>query len=105
DFSQITSNVTLQNELRQLYGSVDNIDLWVGGLAEDHVPGASVGPLFQRIIATQFEHIRDGDRLWFENLYSGPALSILEHTTLADIIARNTVDTNLQSNVFFFKMQ
>jgi hypothetical protein len=104
-FAQITSNTTLQGELQQLYGNVDNIDLWVGGLAEDHVAGGSVGPLFQQIIATQFEHIRDGDRLWFENLYSGPALDILEHTTLADVIARNTVNNDLQSNVFFFKMQ
>src|SRR5262249_17071202 len=91
--------------LQQLYGNVDNIDLWVGGLAEDHVAGGSVGPLFQQIIATQFEHIRDGDRLWFENLFSGPALDILEHTTLADVIARNTVNNDLQSNVFFFKME
>src|SRR5262245_23289396 len=46
-FSQITSDPTLQKQLRQLYGSVNNIDLWVGGLAEDHVPGGSIGPLFQ----------------------------------------------------------
>jgi hypothetical protein len=105
-FDQITSNTTLQGELKQLYGNVNNIDLWVGGLAEDHVPRASVGPLFQTIVADQFEHIRDGDRLWFENLYAGtPALAALENTTLAQVIARNTVDTDLQANVFFFKMQ
>jgi hypothetical protein len=104
-FAQITSNPTLQAELQQLYGNVNNIDLWVGGLAEDHVPGSSVGPLFERIIADQFARIRNGDRLWYENLYSGPALYTLEHTTLADIIARNTVNSDLQSNVFFFMMQ
>src|SRR5207244_901547 len=32
-------------------------------------------------------------------------LSNLEHTTLADILRRNTVDDNLQANVFFFKMK
>jgi peroxidase len=104
-FAQITANKTVQQELKKLYGSVDNIDLWVGGLAEDHVAGGSVGPLFQSIIATQFEHIRDGDRLWFENLYTGADLANLENTTLAQIIARNTVDTDLQTDVFFFKMQ
>jgi hypothetical protein len=104
-FSDITSNTTVQAQLKQLYGNVNNIDLWVGMLAEDHVPGGSVGPLVQQIVATQFEHLRDGDRLWFENLYSGAALSALENTTLAQIIARNTVDTDLQANVFFFKMQ
>jgi peroxidase len=104
-FDQITSDPTLQAKLKQLYGNVNNIDLWVGMLAEDHVPGGSVGPLVQRIVAKQFENIRDGDRLWFENQYSGLALGALEHTTLEDIIQRNTVNNDLQENVFKFKMQ
>src|SRR5262249_59512559 len=37
-FAQITSNKTVQQELKWLYGTVNNIDLWVGALAEDHVP-------------------------------------------------------------------
>jgi peroxidase len=82
-FAQITSDAALQAKLKQLYGNVNNIDVWVDGLAEDHVAGGSVRRLLQRIIATQFQHIRDGDRLWFENVLSGPALNILEHTTLA----------------------
>src|SRR5262249_47232075 len=98
-FDQITSNPTVQAQLEQLYGNVNNIDLWVGMLAEDHVPGGSVGPLVQRIVANQFENLRDGDRLWFENLYSGAVLFALEHTSLAHIIARNTVNNDLQSNV------
>jgi hypothetical protein len=102
-FAQISSNPDVQAQLQQLYGNVNNIDLWVGGLAEDHDPGSSVGPLFGRIIANQFERIRDGDRLWFENLYSGEALNALEHVTLGQIIARNSVDHDLQPNVFFFK--
>ncbi len=73
-FAQISSNPEIQAELKRLYGNVNNIDLWVGGLAEDHAPGASVGPTFQRIIANQFERLRDGDRLWYQNIYSGPAL-------------------------------
>src|SRR5262249_2781427 len=65
-FTQITSNAALQAKLFSLYGNVDSIDLWVGGLAEDHVSGASVGPTFQRIIADQFQRIRDADRFWYE---------------------------------------
>jgi peroxidase len=104
-FDQITSNKTVQQELKQLYGNVNNIDLWVGALAEDHVAGGSVGPLIQRIVADQFQRVRDGDRLWFENLYTGTDLSALENTTLAQVIDRNTVNHDLQANVFFFKMQ
>jgi hypothetical protein len=102
DFSEITKNVELQNSLRKLYGSVDNIDTWVGGLAEDHAPGASVGPLFQRILADQFTRLRDGDRFWYERDLQDSQLDAARHTTLADVIRRNTTTTNLQDNVFVF---
>ncbi len=67
DFSQITSDPTVAAHLQQEFGSVDNVDLFIGGLAEDHAPGAMVGPTFQAIIARQFENLRDGDRLWWQN--------------------------------------
>jgi len=102
-FADITSDVGLQQKLQQLYGNVNNIDLWVGGLAEDHVAGSSLGPLFQRILVDQFQRLRDGDRLWYQRVFSGSQLSQFEHTTLADIIRRNTTTTNLQDNVFFFR--
>ncbi|QDT36948.1 peroxidase family protein [Stratiformator vulcanicus] len=100
-FSEITSDPILAAKLESLYGSVDNIDVWVGGLAEDHVPGSSVGELFQTIIADQFERIRDGDRFWYQNLYSGAELFEIDNTTLADVIERNTDIDGLQENVFF----
>ncbi|HVX60408.1 MAG TPA: peroxidase family protein [Pirellulales bacterium] len=100
-FADITSDPTLQQELQQLYGSVDNIDLWVGGLAEDHVPGSSVGPLFSRIIADQFTRLRDGDRFWYQNEFSPAEAQRISHVTLEDIIQLNTGLSNLQDNVFF----
>ncbi len=101
-FSQITSNTTLQSELQSLYGNVNNVELIVGGLAEDHVPGSAMGPTFQAIIANQFERTRDGDRLWYQNTFSGAALQAINDTTLADVIEENSSVTNLQPNVFFF---
>lgn len=100
-FDQITSNTELQQTLKSLYGSVDDIDLWVGMLAEDHVAGASVGQLAKTVIADQFQRLRDGDRFWYHRVFSGQTLANLEQTTLADVIRRNTTITNLQSNVFF----
>ena len=85
--------------------SVDNIDLWVGALAEDHVPGASVGELTRTILADQFQRLRDGDRYFYQNVFSGRQLAQLESTSLADIIRRNTTVTNIQDNVFFLKAQ
>ena len=102
-FDQITSNVELQKQLESLYGDVNHIDLWVGGLAEAHVPGASVGPTVRRIIADQFKRIRDGDSYWYEGAFSRRVLIALESTRLSDIIRRNTIITNLQENVFFFQ--
>lgn len=103
DFAEITSDVDVQDALREAYGSVDNIDLWVGGLAEDHAAGASVGPLFQRIVADQFMRLRDGDRFWYERDLKGAELAAVRETSLADVIRRNTTTTNLQEDVFFFK--
>jgi hypothetical protein len=101
-FTQITSDPMLQAKLFTLYQNVDSIDLWVGGLAEDHVSGSSVGPTFQRIIANQFERVRDGDRFWYERIFFGPQLQALRQTRLSAIIKRNTSITKLQDNVFFF---
>jgi hypothetical protein len=102
-FSQITSDPAVQAQLKTLYGNVNNVELFVGGLAENHAPGSSMGPTFQAIIANQFERVRDGDRLWYQNIFSGADLSAIQHTTLTDIIRANTTTTNLQSNVFVFK--
>src|SRR5205814_7086205 len=61
-FAQITRNVQVQQKLQQLYGSVDNIDVFVGALAEDHVAGADVGPLTRAVLIDQFTRLRDSDR-------------------------------------------
>ncbi|TWT32058.1 peroxidase family protein [Blastopirellula retiformator] len=100
-FAEITSDPELQQSLEELYGTVDNIDLWVGALAEDHVPGGSVGETTQAILVEQFTRLRDGDRFWYENIFSAQDVDRIERTSLSDIIQRNTVIDNLQENVFF----
>ena len=104
-FAEITSDKALQTKLESLYGSVDEIDLWVGGLAEDHVRGSSVGETFQTIIVDQFERMRDGDRFWYQNQFSGRQLAQLQKTSLSDVIERNTDLTSIQKNAFFFRSE
>jgi peroxidase len=104
-FAEISSDPAIQQTLEAAYGSVDNIDLWVGGLAEDHLPGASVGELVQTIVADQFERLRDGDRFWYQNIFSGRQLRQIENTSLSDVISRNSTITNLQEDVFFLKSE
>ncbi len=101
-FDQITSDTELAAELESLYGDINNIDLWVGLLAEDHAEGSSLGETSTTIIADQFERLRDGDRFYYENSMTDSQIRAIENTTLADIIEMNTNNTNLQSNIFFF---
>lgn len=103
DFSQITSDLETRAGLQAAYGNVNNVGLWTGGLSEDHVPGAMVGETFRTIIAMQFEALRDGDRLWFENQgFDAETLDAIRHTSLADIILRNTDTHFIQQDMFVF---
>jgi Ca2+-binding RTX toxin-like protein len=100
-FADITSDPVVQAQLKSVYGTVDKVDLWIGGLAEDHVNGSSMGETFTKIIADQFERLRDGDRFFYLNQFHGSQLAAIQSTSLADIIERNSGTTNLQDNVFF----
>lgn len=71
-FSQITSNQELAGKLESLYGDINDVDLWIGMLCEDHVDGP-VGPLLRAGIARQFAAIRDADRFYYRN-YRFPAV-------------------------------
>jgi len=95
-FAQISSDPRLQAALASVYANVDDIDAWVGAVAEDHLPGASVGPLVTAIMVDQFSRLRDGDRLWFENdpAFSAQEIASLRNTRLADIMARNVAMTH-----------
>ncbi|MFL5331564.1 MAG: peroxidase family protein [Gemmataceae bacterium] len=103
-FAQITSNTDLQQKLQSLYGNVDNIDAWVGALAEDHVGGGNTGPMIRRVLSDQFQRLRDGDRFWYEQVFSGKDLDELRNTKLSDIIRRNTEITNIQPDAFTFRV-
>jgi peroxidase len=101
-FSQITSNAPLASALQTLYGTVNNIDLWVGLLAEDRLPNKSVGKTIHAMLKSQFEKLRDGDYYFYKN---DPAIfstlrNQINATKLSAVIKRNTTLTNLQSNVF-----
>ena len=102
-FAQINADAGVQQALKQAYGTIDRVDPWVGGLAETHLPGSSLGATFTRILVDQFTRLRDGDRFWYQNSLPADVVQTIQGTTLADVIRRNSTVTNIQPGVFFFK--
>lgn len=104
DLSGEISDGSVREKLRELYGSVYNIDVWVGGILEDVVEGGKVGPLFRCLLIEQFSRLRDGDRLWYENpaVFKPEQLRQIKETSLARILCDNgdNIDT-IGENVFF----
>ena len=99
-FEQLTSDPGTLAGLKATFTSIDQVDLWTGGLAEHHMPGAMIGQTFGTIIAHQFEALRDGDQFYYEKALDPAELAMVKNTSLSDIIERDT-DTNvMQADAF-----
>lgn len=100
-FEDVTSDTNLQTALAAVYNDIEELDLIVGGLAEDHVDESLVGELFRSILADQYIRTRDGDRFWYENgQFNASDLIAIHATTLATLIERNTGIDSLPPAVF-----
>jgi peroxidase len=100
-FSDISSDPGISQRLASVYQNVDDVDVWVGGLAEDHLPGALVGELIFQVVRDQFLALRDGDRLWYQRTLNEQEIRMVENLRLSDIIRRNTgIGDELPDNVF-----
>ena len=85
-----TRRAALAARLKAIYGSVDNVDAFVGMVSEPHLAGTEFGPLQLSVWKRQFEALRDGDRFFYAN---DPLLSVIGRTygityrhTLAELI-------------------
>ncbi len=102
DFDKITSDEEIASKLKYFYGNVNNIDAWIGLMAEDHLPNSIYGETMTSILIDQFSRLRDGDRYYFENdkSFSEDEIKEIKNTKLRDIILRNTELDNIGYNVF-----
>ena len=96
DLAGFMGNLTI-SKLSAVYASVDDIDLFTGGVSEYPVPGAIVGPTFACLIAEQFSALKKGDRFWFENKgwpssFSPLQLEEIRKSSLARILCDNSDD-------------
>jgi len=102
-FEAISADATTAAALKAAYGDVNKVDLWIGGLAETHLAGAMVGQTFDLIISKQFEALRDGDRLWYQNQgFDAATLKEIEATTLSSLILNNTDTQHIQADAFVY---
>lgn len=81
---------------------LDNIDLWIGGLAEKILPfGGMLGSTFNFVFEVQLENLQDGDRFYYLQRLDGMHfLSEMENNTFAKIISLNADAGHLPSDVF-----
>lgn len=100
-FDDVNPDPVISQRLASVYDSVDDIDAWVGLLAEPHRPGAYVGETLYRVLRDQFIRLRDGDRFWYESYLPRDLVRRVNRTTLGDIIRMNTdIGSELQDDVF-----
>ncbi|MFZ1750429.1 MAG: peroxidase family protein [Saprospiraceae bacterium] len=102
-FSDITKDGEKAKALQELYGNIDNIDLWVGLLAEDNLTNKSVGLTIHEMLKVQFENLRDGDFYYYQNdpYLSNAVRNRIHKTKLSDLLIKHTSISSFQSNVFF----
>ncbi|MGB6294918.1 MAG: peroxidase family protein [Rivularia sp. (in: cyanobacteria)] len=105
-FDELTSDKELAKTLKDLYGTVEDVDLLIGLFAEDAVAPSGAGETTQAIVGEQFERLRDADRFWFENkrrnggVFTKKEINEIKETNYADIIKLNTEIDELGENVF-----
>ncbi|XP_057598664.1 thyroid peroxidase [Hippopotamus amphibius kiboko] len=102
DLSAATANGSAADRILDVYRHPDNIDVWLGGLAESVLPGARTGPLFACIIGKQMKALRDGDRFWWENreVFTEAQRRELGRHSLSRVICDNTGLSHVPRDAF-----
>lgn len=106
-FQDLGDHVPLEKiqAFQNIYQHPDDIDLYVGGLAEKSINGAVVGPTFACIIANQFKELKKGDRFYYENGPSPTAFTLeqlreIKKSTMARMMCDNVDISLIQPNAF-----
>ena len=86
-----------------LYGSLDTVDLWVGGLSEERLEGSLLGSTFACLFGIAFSNVRDGDRFFYMNpgVFEPEQVASIQKHSLARIICDDGDDIDeVPMNVF-----
>ncbi|XP_055952872.1 peroxidase-like [Argiope bruennichi] len=93
------------NLLKQIYASVQDIDMWVGMQLEEVMPGAVTGPSAACINVKQFFFNQKGDRFYFdlegsEAEFTAAQRSSLKQCSFARLLCDNTDINEITKNPF-----
>lgn len=101
-FQQFNSSAAVFTHLFHLYLDINDVDPWVGMLAEEPMPGALFGETIMAIMKRQFTALRDGDRFYYQNdpVLTQEEKEWISKTTLRDLVMYNTGISLMQDNVF-----
>ncbi|XP_014646355.1 PREDICTED: lactoperoxidase [Ceratotherium simum simum] len=102
ELDDVLKNKGLAKKLLDLYGTPDNIDIWVGGIAEPLVKRGRVGSLLACLLGKQFQQIRDGDRFWWENpgVFTEKQRDSLQKVSFSRLVCDNTHITKVPLDPF-----
>ena len=92
NISSPIKNSNTSRRILDIYGTMETVDLYVGALAEQSLPGSVLGATLACIIAETFVNLRDGDRFYFENpnVFTPEQLNeILTNVSLSRVICDN----------------
>lgn len=114
-WSDISSDLAIQAELKRVYGLARTVEAWIGLIAEDKVKGSSFGKTMGAIWRMEFVRLRNGDYFYYRRAGAVPkeirGISRMKRVfrsraLLKDIILRNTNITRRElpvgTNSIFF---
>lgn len=99
-----------RERLRGAYNdSVDDIDLYVGGMSEKPLPGSIMGHTFTYILTQGFKDFRVGDRFWYERNdshigFTMGQLTAIRNASLARVLCDNSEAIKQISRNVFLEM-
>ena len=100
--SDFENKLTLVRFL-QLYGSLETLDLWIAGLAEDRLPDSLLGATFACIFGLTFSRVRDGDRFFYRQpgVFTEEQLKQIQLRSISNVLCDNSDNLlNIQPDAF-----
>lgn len=86
---------------------IQDVDLYIAGMAERPISGSRLGPTFSCIVGGQFYAMKYGDRYWYEHggqagSFTGAQLAnIRASTSLAGLLCQSSAVGALQPAPFY----